>query len=64
MKQLDYGKGYRYAHEEEDAVADMDCLPENLRGREFYQPTERGFEQEIKRRLAGWKQIKRQRRGE
>jgi putative ATPase len=64
MKQLDYGKGYRYAHEEEDAVADMDCLPENLRGREFYKPTERGFEQEIKRRLAGWKQIKRQRRGE
>ncbi len=58
MKQLDYGKGYRYAHDEADAVAEMDCLPENLRGRQFYQPTERGFEKEIKRRLDGWKAIK------
>ena len=62
MKQLNYGKGYRYAHEEEDAVADMDCLPENLQGREFYKPTDRGFEKEIKRRLDGWKEIKRKRR--
>jgi putative ATPase len=62
MKQLNYGKGYRYAHEEEDAVADMDCLPENLQGREFYRPTDRGFEKEIKRRLDGWKEIKRKRR--
>ena len=54
MKQLDYGKGYRYAHDETDAVADMDCLPENLQGRKFYEPTERGFEKEIKRRLDGW----------
>jgi putative ATPase len=62
MKQLQYGKGYRYAHDEEDAVADMDCLPENLQGRQFYQPTERGFEKEIKRRLDGWREIKRNRR--
>jgi putative ATPase len=62
MKQLDYGKGYRYAHDETDAVADMDCLPDNLRAREFYHPTERGFEKEIKRRLDGWKEIKRKRR--
>jgi len=58
MKQLDYGKGYRYAHDEPDAVAEMDCLPENLRGRKFYKPTERGFEKEIKRRLDGWEEIK------
>jgi putative ATPase len=58
MKQLEYGKGYRYAHDEDDAIADMECLPENLRGRRFYQPTERGFEKEIKRRLDGWKEIK------
>ena len=62
MKQLNYGKGYRYAHDEDEAVADMDCLPENLRGRRFYQPTERGFEKEIKRRLDGWAEIKRKRR--
>jgi putative ATPase len=62
MKQLDYGKGYHYAHDEEDAIADMDCLPPNLQGRQFYQPTERGFEKEIKRRLDGWREIKRKRR--
>jgi putative ATPase len=62
MKQLDYGKGYRYAHDEADGVSDMDCLPENLQGRTFYQPTDRGFEKEIKRRLDGWKEIKRKRR--
>jgi putative ATPase len=59
MKQLDYGKGYRYAHDEADAVSAMDCLPDNLKGREFYTPTEHGFEREIKRRLEGWKAIKR-----
>jgi putative ATPase len=63
MKQLDYGKGYRYSHDEDDAVADMDCLPENLQGRQFYQPTDRGFEKEIKRRLEGWKEIKKKRKG-
>jgi putative ATPase len=62
MKQLDYGKGYRYAHDEPDAVAAMDCLPENLQGRSFYRPTERGFEKEIKRRLDAWKDLKRRRR--
>ena len=55
MKQLDYGKGYKYAHDEPDAVANMDCLPDNLKGREFYKPTEFGFEREIKKRLAWWK---------
>ena len=61
MKQLDYGKGYRYAHDEAEAVAEMDCLPDNLKGRKFYEPTERGFEKEIKRRLDGWAEIKRRR---
>ncbi len=64
MKQLDYGKGYRYAHDEADAIADMSCLPEALEGRKYYQPRERGFEKEIKRRLDAWKEIKRKRRGE
>jgi putative ATPase len=62
MKSLDYGKGYRYSHDEPDAVADMSCLPPNLAGRTFYQPTERGFEKEIKRRLDGWAEIKKRRR--
>jgi len=55
MKQLDYGKGYQYAHDEPDAVASMDCLPDNLKGREFYKPTDYGFEKEIRKRLAWWK---------
>jgi putative ATPase len=55
MKQLDYGKGYKYAHDEPDAVSSMDCLPENLKGREFYRPTDFGFEKEIRKRIAWWK---------
>jgi putative ATPase len=62
MKQLEYGKGYRYAHDETDAVADMSCLPPSLEGRKYYQPQERGFEKEIKRRLDGWEAIKKKRR--
>jgi putative ATPase len=62
MKELDYGKGYRYAHKEPDAVTPMDCLPERLRGRRYYHPTERGFEKEIKRLLDGWDVIKAKRR--
>ena len=62
MKSLDYGKGYQYAHDEADAVADMSCLPPALANRTFYQPTERGFEKEIKRRLDGWAEIKQRRR--
>jgi putative ATPase len=62
MKELEYGKGYRYAHSEDDAVADMSCLPSALEGRKYYDPKERGFEKEIKRRLDGWEEIKRTRR--
>jgi len=62
MKDLSYGKGYKYAHDEEDAVADMSCLPPALEGRQYYEPKDRGFEKEIKRRLDGWTAIKRQRK--
>jgi putative ATPase len=62
MKDLSYGKGYKYAHDEEDAVADMSCLPPALEGRQYYEPKDRGFEKEIKRRLDGWTEIKRQRK--
>jgi putative ATPase len=51
MKELDYGKGYRYAHDEAGGVADMECLPPALRDRRYYRPAGRGFEQEIARRL-------------
>ena len=62
MKTLEYGKGYQYAHDEADAVTGMDCLPPNLAGRKYYEPTDRGFEKELKRRLDGWAELKRKRR--
>ena len=62
MKELAYGRGYRYAHDEREGVAPMTCLPPGLEGRTYYQPTERGFEKEIKRRLDGWAEIKRRQR--
>jgi putative ATPase len=49
MKQLDYGKGYKYAHDEPEGVADMECLPPAHRGRQFYKPTTRGREAAIKK---------------
>jgi len=62
MKDLEYGKGYKYAHDDADAIADMSCLPSALEGRKYYEPKERGFEKEIKRRLDGWDAIKMKRR--
>ena len=52
MKELDYGRGYKYAHDEEGGIAaDMECLPPAQRGRRFYDPPERGEEVEVRRRL-------------
>jgi putative ATPase len=61
MKDLDYGKGYEYAHSDAEAVTGMSCLPKSLEGRKYYEPTERGFEKEIKRRLDGWAEIRKKR---
>jgi putative ATPase len=52
MKQWGYGAGYQHAHQFEDAVNTMECLPESLKGTTFYQPTDRGAEQRIAQRLA------------
>jgi putative ATPase len=60
MKGLGYGKGYQYAHDLENKVADMDCLPESLKGRRYFQPQEIGDEAEIKSRLEA---IARKKRG-
>ena len=62
MKDLDYGKGYRYAHDEDQGVAAMDCLPPSLAGRTYYRPTDRGFEKEIGRRIAAWRALKNKKR--
>ena len=51
MKALDYGKGYRYAHDEAEGVADMQCLPDALRERTYYRPVDRGYEKDVRERL-------------
>src|SRR5262249_11283516 len=51
MKQWGYGEGYQHAHQFQDAMNTMECLPDNFRGTIFYEPTDRGVEQRIKTRL-------------
>ena len=58
MKSLDYGKGYKYAHDEEGRVADMDCLPESLEGRQYYRPTQEGREKLLAQRMEDIRRIR------
>ncbi|MGZ5493598.1 MAG: replication-associated recombination protein A [Thermoanaerobaculia bacterium] len=58
MKDLGYGHGYKYAHDFEDQTTAMDCLPEALRGRRFYEPKDVGFEREIRERLERMKKAR------
>lgn len=51
MSHIGYGKGYQYAHDAEEKVTDMTCLPESLLGRTYYMPTDQGFEARIRQRL-------------
>ncbi len=60
LKELDYGKGYQYAHDCPDRIARMQCLPENLKDRQYYRPTGEGAEKELKKKL---EQIRRWREG-
>jgi putative ATPase len=63
MKELDYGKGYRYAHNEEGRVADMDCLPDSLKGRTYYHPTQEGREKLLAQRMEEIRKIRAGKRG-
>jgi putative ATPase len=58
MKELGYSQGYKYAHDEEGRIADMDCLPESLRGRIYYQPTQEGREKLLSQRMEEIRRIK------
>ncbi len=58
MKELEYGKGYLYAHNEEGKVADMDCLPDSLRGRTYYHPTQEGREKLLAQRMEEIRKIR------
>jgi putative ATPase len=63
MGHLGYGKGYQYAHNTEEKVADMICLPESLLGRTYYQPTEQGLEARIRQRLEEIRRIQKKSQG-
>jgi putative ATPase len=58
MKNIGYGKGYQYAHNAEEKVTDMTCLPESLADRVYYHPTDQGFEARIRQRLEEIRRIK------
>src|SRR6202167_183405 len=58
MKGMGYGRGYQYAHDLEDKVADMQCLPDNLKGRAYYHPTNQGTEKRIRERLEETKKMR------
>ena len=58
MKDVGYGDGYRYAHNEDGAVADLECLPEELAGARFYEPTDYGWEKRIRERMAEIRQLR------
>ncbi|WP_462384763.1 replication-associated recombination protein A [Intestinibacillus massiliensis] len=58
MKELHYGEGYQYAHDTQDKLTDMQCLPDSLAGREYYRPTDQGKEARVRermRQIAAWR---------
>lgn len=59
MKELDYGKGYRYAHDEENAITDMVCLPECIQDHVYYEPSAYGSEEKVQRRMRQLEQLRR-----
>src|SRR5579862_7451236 len=64
MKNLGYGKGYQYAHDQEDKLTAMTCLPESLAGKTYYHPTDQGFEARLRQRMEEIRRIKDRRKSE
>jgi putative ATPase len=58
MKEWGYGEGYQHAHQFEDAIVGMDCLPPSLAGRRYYFPSDRGVEKRIAERLEEIRRLK------
>jgi putative ATPase len=59
-----YGVGYEYAHDHDDAVTALECLPDRLRGRRFYRPASRGLEKELAARIEAWRTARARLKGE
>jgi putative ATPase len=64
MKNIGYGASYHYDHDEPDAFSGQDYWPEKLDRQHFYEPVDRGFEREVRKRLEWWEKLRRERRGE
>ena len=60
MKDLGYGDGYQYAHDTEDKLTNMQCLPDSLKDKEYYRPTKQGLERQVAERLNSIKEWKKQ----
>jgi putative ATPase len=58
MHDLGYGKGYKYAHDFKEKTTDMQCLPDNLKNRQYYFPSDEGFEEKVKQKLLSIRKIK------
>jgi putative ATPase len=58
MKELEYGRGYRYAHDYDETTTSMECMPSELLGRRYYIPKEIGFERELKKRIEYFQKLK------
>jgi putative ATPase len=58
MENVGYGRGYQYAHDYDEKVTDMSCLPDSLAGRNYYRPTDQGFEQRLRQRLDEIRKLK------
>ena len=61
MKEQEYGSGYQYDHDQPEAFSGQNYFPDSLGRQEFYQPVERGFEREVKKRLDYWSKLRRER---
>ena len=64
MGNLGYGRGYQYAHNREEKVTDMTCLPASLAGRTYYKPTDQGFEARLRQRMDEIRKIQKKPAGE
>jgi putative ATPase len=64
MRNVGYGKGYQYAHDTEEKLTDMTCLPESLVGRTYYTPTDQGFEARIRQRIEEIRKIQKKSAGQ
>ena len=62
-KELGYGEGYEYAHEYKDSITSMDCLPDSLKGKKYYYPTDIGNEKAAKETLKRIEELKKKRKG-